>query len=138
MSETVLERWKRTTPHFTCPRCAAVSFNPNDLRERYCGRCRLFFSPPDMPSLRDGAPRDPIGVHRARKRAEEALRSKPHEAGFVRSKPSSSSDDSSNPFPTFPTPASNAFDPTPAADPAPSTIDPGGGDSGGGGASGDF
>lgn len=24
---------------FTCPFCGAVSHNPNDARERYCGRC---------------------------------------------------------------------------------------------------
>lgn len=29
-------------PSFTCPRCGAVSFNPNDIRERYCGRCHVF------------------------------------------------------------------------------------------------
>jgi hypothetical protein len=27
---------------FRCPRCGAVSYNPNDLRERYCGRCHVF------------------------------------------------------------------------------------------------
>lgn len=27
---------------FTCPKCAAVSHNPNDERERYCARCRGF------------------------------------------------------------------------------------------------
>jgi hypothetical protein len=27
---------------FTCPRCGAVSHNPNDARERYCGRCHVF------------------------------------------------------------------------------------------------
>ena len=129
MSETTLERWKRTTPHFTCPRCGAVSFNPNDLRERYCGRCRLFFSPPDMPSLRDGAPRDPIGVSRSRKRAIEALRPD-------RQNRQTDSDDVSNPFPTLPTFSSDPAPPT-APDP-PSTIDPGGGSSGGGGASGDW
>lgn len=24
---------------YVCPRCAARSFNPNDLREKYCGAC---------------------------------------------------------------------------------------------------
>lgn len=28
-------------PSFTCPRCGAKSFNPNDIRERYCGRCHV-------------------------------------------------------------------------------------------------
>ena len=27
---------------YRCPRCAAVSFNPNDIRERYCGACHQF------------------------------------------------------------------------------------------------
>lgn len=33
---------------FTCPRCQAVSYNPNDIRERYCGRCHQFA---DQPAL---------------------------------------------------------------------------------------
>jgi len=32
-------------PRYTCPRCGAVSFNANDLRERYCGRCRQWETP---------------------------------------------------------------------------------------------
>lgn len=27
---------------FTCPRCGAVSYNPTDAAERYCGRCHVF------------------------------------------------------------------------------------------------
>lgn len=27
---------------FTCPLCGAISHNPNDARERYCGRCHVF------------------------------------------------------------------------------------------------
>ena len=27
---------------FVCPRCSIISVNPNDVRERYCGRCHLF------------------------------------------------------------------------------------------------
>jgi ribosomal protein S27AE len=30
---------KINTPSFTCQRCGAKSYNPNDIRERYCGRC---------------------------------------------------------------------------------------------------
>ena len=26
-------------PTFTCPQCGARSANPNDVREKYCGRC---------------------------------------------------------------------------------------------------
>ena len=32
----------KTRPSFACPRCQAVSYNPNDIRERYCGRCHQF------------------------------------------------------------------------------------------------
>jgi ribosomal protein S27AE len=30
-------------PSFTCPKCGAVSYNPNDVENRYCGACHLFF-----------------------------------------------------------------------------------------------
>lgn len=26
-------------PSITCPRCQRVSYNPNDIRERFCGVC---------------------------------------------------------------------------------------------------
>jgi hypothetical protein len=29
-------------PSFQCPKCGAVSYNPNDVRERYCGACHKF------------------------------------------------------------------------------------------------
>lgn len=29
-------------PSFICPRCGAVSFNPNDVVNGYCGRCHDF------------------------------------------------------------------------------------------------
>lgn len=32
-------------PHFTCPQCGAVSYNPNDILNRYCGRCHVFMPP---------------------------------------------------------------------------------------------
>lgn len=28
---------------FTCPKCRKVSHNPDDVREKYCGACHLFF-----------------------------------------------------------------------------------------------
>jgi len=31
-------------PAITCPRCGATSYNPNDIRERYCGRCHWWTS----------------------------------------------------------------------------------------------
>jgi hypothetical protein len=30
---------------FTCPDCGAVSHNPNDAREGYCGRCHAWTRP---------------------------------------------------------------------------------------------
>ena len=38
--------WPVTRAAFKCPRCGAVSFNPNDLRERYCGACDVFVDDP--------------------------------------------------------------------------------------------
>ncbi len=38
------ERAQRVSS-FTCPRCGRVSFNPNDIRERYCGACRDWIAP---------------------------------------------------------------------------------------------
>jgi hypothetical protein len=29
-------------PSFTCPRCGATSYNPNDIREKYCGSCHAW------------------------------------------------------------------------------------------------
>lgn len=29
-------------PSITCPRCLMTSFNPNDIRERYCGACHQY------------------------------------------------------------------------------------------------
>ena len=37
---------------FTCPRCGAVSHNPNDARERYCGRCHVFVDDETPPGKR--------------------------------------------------------------------------------------
>lgn len=28
----------------TCPRCGKVSYNPNDVREKYCGNCSRYHS----------------------------------------------------------------------------------------------
>lgn len=33
-----------------CRRCGAVSYNPNDVRERYCGRCHAFHTTAPCPS----------------------------------------------------------------------------------------
>lgn len=29
-------------PSFHCPRCGAISFNTNDIREQYCGACHQY------------------------------------------------------------------------------------------------
>jgi predicted RNA-binding Zn-ribbon protein involved in translation (DUF1610 family) len=35
--------WTRTAKSpFRCPRCGAVSYNPHDKAEGYCGRCHAF------------------------------------------------------------------------------------------------
>jgi hypothetical protein len=34
------------TASFICPHCGTESFNPNDIRERYCGRCHVFADDP--------------------------------------------------------------------------------------------
>jgi hypothetical protein len=118
MRGTLIERWMRQ-PHFTCPRCDAKSWNPNDIRELYCGRCHLFFAPPDM---REGA-------------REAYRRSPPRPADEpTRASSASRSDDDPTPL-TFPTPS---YDPPAYDPPAAPDFDPGGGSSGGGGASGDW
>jgi ribosomal protein L37E len=33
------------TEPYTCPRCGAVSYNPNDKLHRYCVRCHRFEDP---------------------------------------------------------------------------------------------
>jgi hypothetical protein len=33
-------------PYIVCPKCGMVSHNPNDVRERYCGRCHAFHDDP--------------------------------------------------------------------------------------------
>ena len=30
---------------YACPRCGAVSYNPNDVANKYCGQCHLFENP---------------------------------------------------------------------------------------------
>ena len=33
-------------PSITCPICDRTSYNPNDIREGYCGNCHVWTSPP--------------------------------------------------------------------------------------------
>ncbi len=37
-----------TTPAFTCPCCGATSSNPNDIAQRYCGRCHDWTGDPGL------------------------------------------------------------------------------------------
>ena len=50
---------------FTCPRCGAVSHNPADLIEGYCGRCRDWTAPlaPEGSFEVPGTPEWPFDVH---------------------------------------------------------------------------
>jgi hypothetical protein len=29
-------------PHFQCPKCGRISFNPHDIAEGYCGACHIW------------------------------------------------------------------------------------------------
>jgi len=41
---------RSTTPiAIRCLICGFVSFNLNDVRERYCGHCHRFFEDPQLP-----------------------------------------------------------------------------------------
>ena len=37
-------RWPDDVPRFTCPACKRTSFNPNDVRDLYCGACHESFA----------------------------------------------------------------------------------------------
>ena len=45
MREYMRQR-RSSVPRFTCPRCFRVSYNPNDIRERYCGACHQWADAP--------------------------------------------------------------------------------------------
>jgi uncharacterized membrane protein YgcG len=154
---TLIEWWAERTPHFRCPQCGRISFNHNDIAQRYCGRCHLFADdPPQSPAVQKAMRRFNDAL--AKRRHEEAQRRPQRDSvrmvppqyrkggshyteplSTVASRSETKRDDD---YPTIPAPESwgppssdsisNAFDPTP------SSIDPGGGSSGGGGASGDW
>jgi hypothetical protein len=48
------------TESFTCPICLRTSYNPNDVREGYCGHCHDFTGPWkrgfDLPKERKDVP----------------------------------------------------------------------------------
>lgn len=33
---------RESVPSITCPRCGRTTYNPNDIRERYCGHCHAW------------------------------------------------------------------------------------------------
>ena len=74
MTETLIERWNRQ-PHFTCPQCGIKSWNLNDIRERYCGRCHVFFALEDR-ALRQRTRTDD---DRLRFRRQEEARRRPED-----------------------------------------------------------
>ncbi|MFE7747201.1 hypothetical protein [Nocardia sp. NPDC057455] len=40
-----------TPPTFVCPECRAVSHHPEDIRQRYCGRCHRHYPAPTRHAL---------------------------------------------------------------------------------------
>jgi hypothetical protein len=42
-----ITRWRQATeqPSITCPECGMTSYNPNDIREGYCGNCHTWTAP---------------------------------------------------------------------------------------------
>ena len=49
---------------FVCPYCGAESHNPNDVRERYCGRCHVFVDDPFTVLMKTEGLSFPEAVHR--------------------------------------------------------------------------
>ncbi len=45
MRRPLLKTLESDAPHFQCPRCGIVSWNPRDLQEGYCGRCHDWTAP---------------------------------------------------------------------------------------------
>ena len=39
------EEDEQPTPSITCPKCGMTSYNPNDIREGYCGNCHDWTTP---------------------------------------------------------------------------------------------
>lgn len=39
--------------HIWCPNCGMISYNLNDVRERYCGRCKCFHDGVRMAKITD-------------------------------------------------------------------------------------
>lgn len=44
------------TASFTCPDCSATSHHPEDVAQRYCGRCHWWTGDPDLAPHRPDAP----------------------------------------------------------------------------------
>lgn len=42
------EAARQKQPHITCPECQMKSYNPNDIKQGYCGNCHWWTSDPIM------------------------------------------------------------------------------------------
>ena len=42
ITRLIIERVAEERTHSTCPECGWTSYNPNDVRERYCGHCHKY------------------------------------------------------------------------------------------------
>lgn len=49
IGEGILYWISSTGDAITCTKCRMTSYNPNDVAQRYCGHCRVFFG--DQPFL---------------------------------------------------------------------------------------
>jgi len=58
-----------TASSITCPRCQWTSYNPDDIRERYCGRCHAFTD-----AILDAQMDKALALARLQTQWEEAIR----------------------------------------------------------------
>jgi hypothetical protein len=62
-------------PHFTCPVCGMTSYNPNDIREGYCGNCHAWTGPQAQPDKGPQAQLDKaLTLGRLKSQWEKAIR----------------------------------------------------------------
>ena len=54
---------------FRCPRCGITSHNPNDMCERYCGRCHVFVDDNPPPETVHLTPAQQRALDRARRKS---------------------------------------------------------------------
>ena len=63
-------------PSITCPLCGLRSYNPNDVREMYCGRCKVFHDGNEVSALALHA------LRRTAERVQQALRAADDDPGW--------------------------------------------------------